>query len=536
MNLKKQWKDRQLIFPVIVLVLCMCTAFFFCCEKAGFHEDEYYTYYSTSRSTGFFVEDGKWMPREEIAREYTVMPGEGFNYGLVKLVQSWDVHPPMHYFAVHTMESLFPATLSKWAGLSVNLIFFFFDLLLLYCLAYKVLKRTTEQITEKELGALSALVMALYGLSAASLSAVLLIRMYVMLLAFILWAAIIHVRGLEQERLEIKTFYLPLAICTFFGFMTQYYYFIFLFFMASVFCLYRFIRFRKWDEIMKYGGLMVVVFGLAYLYYPAYPSHMFSGQRGGQATSNFLDLKDLFDRMRFFGGLIDKLLFAKCAFIFMGAAVVLLCVSVVKKKEKAFLFFLSDISLWLLFFTLVGFFLVVSKTGLMVGDAAIRYMIPICPFLVLLVVATLQKNCRELPHMKGIVCGLFLAWLLLIVLGIRNKEVLFLYPEDALKIESARGWAQEKIPVAYAYDSVQTWCIWDSSDELLEYEEVYLFEENKENITLDAKIKEADQLVLYVSTVGDAQVCLAKILKECPNLSAYELKFEDNFCNVYYLQ
>ena len=125
MNMKVWMKEKQNIFFLLLLVLCMGAAFYFCVQKAGFHEDEYYTLYSTARSEGFFVEDGKWMSREELAGEYTVLPGEGFSYGLVKQVQSWDVHPPLYYFAVHTMESLFPATLSKWHGLSVNLMAYF---------------------------------------------------------------------------------------------------------------------------------------------------------------------------------------------------------------------------------------------------------------------------------------------------------------------------------------------------------------------------------------------------------------------------
>lgn len=540
MNLKEQWKNRQLIFPIMMLVICMITAFFFCCEKAGFHEDEYYTYYTTARSTGFFVEDGKWMPREEIAREFTVMPGEGFDYGLVKLVQSWDVHPPMYYFAIHTVESLFPSTLSKWTGLSVNLFFFFFDLILLYILSYKLFKKIGATEKDSELTICAVLTMALYGLSIAGLSAVTLVRMYSMFVFFILWVSIIHVDALKKEKLGWKDFYIPLAVCTFLGFMTQYYFFIYLFFLAGAFCLYRLLVNKKWIEVLTYGGVMVVVFGLAYLFYPAYPSHMFSGQRGGQATENFFDLRNTWHRMTFFGSLVNKFLFAKCALLFIGFALVLIICYVVRnvmhKSEKKRILESESMYLWMFGLSILGYYLGVAKTGLFVGDAAIRYMVPICPIIVVTVLAIMQRYGRKVQYMKAITNGVLIAWMLLDLLAIWNKEVLFLYPQDAVKIESAKEWNQADIPVAYAYDSMQTWCIWDSSDELLEYKEVYLFEENREDITLDSKIKEADQLILYASTVGDAEACLAKVLKGCPNLSAYELKYEDNFCNVYYLQ
>lgn len=538
MNLKEQWKNKQLVLPLLVLILCMATAFFFCVKKAGFHEDEYYTYYSTARSTGFFVEDGKWMPAQEISREYTVLPGEGFHYGLVKLVQSWDVHPPLFYFAIHTMESLVPSTLSKWTGLSVNLIFFLVDLILLYCLSYRVLGQTVDGVAKGKQNVWACIIMAMYGLSAAGLSSVTLIRMYAMLVAFILWVAILHVKALGQEQLTWKSFYIPLAICTFLGFMTQYYYFIFLFFLAAVFCLYRLLVYKKWLEPVQYGATMVLVFGLAYCFYPAYPSHMFHGQRGGQATSNFLNLKDLWHRMYFFGGLVDKMLFSDCMLLLFAAILLLIGFRIYQNKKKEYKrlpLSSSAACLWMLGLVLLGFFLVVSKTGLLVGAAAIRYMLPICPILVMLVVVLLVKNSRDMGTMKGLTVGLLTACFTLNLLAVKEGAVLFLYPEDAAKIVNAKEWAKEQIPVAYAYDSVQSWCIWDSSNELLEYPEIYLFEENREEITLDKRIKDSDQLILYASTVGDAEACLAKVMKECPQLSTYELQYKDNFCNVYYL-
>ena len=57
-------------------------------------EDEYYTYFSTNRSLGLYQPDREWQDKQTILDEFAVKEGEGFNYGLVKLVQSWDVHPP----------------------------------------------------------------------------------------------------------------------------------------------------------------------------------------------------------------------------------------------------------------------------------------------------------------------------------------------------------------------------------------------------------------------------------------------------------
>ena len=57
-------KRKYVVCFVILWVLQMAAAFWFCAKKQGFHEDEYYTYYSTARTNGFYVEDGKWMDSE----------------------------------------------------------------------------------------------------------------------------------------------------------------------------------------------------------------------------------------------------------------------------------------------------------------------------------------------------------------------------------------------------------------------------------------------------------------------------------------
>ena len=83
---EKRRKTKYLICFMAVWTVLMAAAFYFCTLKQGFHEDEYYTYYSTARTNGFYVEDGKWMDSETYRKEFVVLPGERFQYGLVKQV------------------------------------------------------------------------------------------------------------------------------------------------------------------------------------------------------------------------------------------------------------------------------------------------------------------------------------------------------------------------------------------------------------------------------------------------------------------
>ncbi len=81
----------------IVLLLQLAALFYYGERKAGFHEDELYTYYSTNKTAGLFVNDRAWMEGEELRNDFVVLPGERFRYGVVKQMQSWDVHPPLYY-------------------------------------------------------------------------------------------------------------------------------------------------------------------------------------------------------------------------------------------------------------------------------------------------------------------------------------------------------------------------------------------------------------------------------------------------------
>ena len=272
----KRRKTKYLICFMAVWTVLMAAAFYFCTLKQGFHEDEYYTYYSTARTNGFYVEDGKWMDSETYRKEFVVLPGERFQYGLVKQVQSWDVHPPMYYWVFHTAASLVPGVFSKWIGLSINLLFHGINLILLTYLSYLVCERS---------GKTALFVTLFYGLTPAAMSGVVFIRMYEMLTVFVLLCAVLHVRAVQRlqseegrgEKLPAVRLLLPMAAVTYVGFLTQYYYFLFLFFMAIAFCSYLLWRDRNLYNCLRYGAGQGIAFILAYLTYPACLGQMFRG-------------------------------------------------------------------------------------------------------------------------------------------------------------------------------------------------------------------------------------------------------------------
>lgn len=527
-------KKNKLWFYIFLIVWAaqMMTAVYFCCRKQGFHEDEYYSYYSTSRTYGLFVEDNTWAERDDYYREFVVLDGQGFQYALVKQVQSWDVHPPVYYWILHTICSLFPGQFSKWFGLIINLAAFGISMFLLRILALQLTKHDEK---------LSFLICFFYGFTPAVMSSVVFIRMYALLTVFVLLCAVLHIRMIENgsEKLPFVKFLLPLAVVTYLGFLTQYYYFIFLFFMAAAFCIRLLWRDRNPYNCFRYAFTIITAFVLAYLTYPSCLGQMFRGQRGAQATGNFFDVSNTYARLRFFWNLLDEYVFGNMLSVFL-LLIVLLLLYIVRKERTAprvRIPFGGDTSYRLLLFTTLGYFLVVSKTALLLGNTSVRYQTPVYGIIVLLIFTAL----KELGERCGITgknldIAAVAVCLFINLAGLLSDRVVFLYPEDVERVAFAEEMAAQSTPVVYIYDMGQSWCVWDSADEFFAYDRLYFTSQSHTEPIADAVIADSRDLVVYLSNTAQAKEQLQRIMDSNPNLTTYELQYQEKYCDVYYFR
>lgn len=525
----------------------MVAAFYFCTQKAGFHEDEYYTYYSTARTMGFYVEDGKWMDKETYRNEFVVLPGQRFQYGLVKQVQSWDVHPPVYYWIFHTVASLAPGVFSKWIGLGINLFFHGINLILLTYLSYLAGGRN---------GKLALAVTLFYGLTPAAISGVVFIRMYELLTMFVLICAIMHVGEVcrlqkekqdstylsgKSKRLPFGKFLFPLMVVTYLGFLTQYYYFIFLFYMAAAFCVYLLWHDKNLWNCLRYGISQLAAFLLAYLTYPVCLGQMFRGQRGAQATENFFDLSNTMMRFRFFLDLLDVYVFGKMLAVILLVVIGLFLFVYFRRSRGGFTARGMAIPWWpmgLLCFAVAGYFLTVAKTALLLGDTSNRYQLPIYGMIVLLLFGAIYmmwEHCVPQTGWTGyLAAAALIICLVLDLTGLLDGRVVFLYPEDLEQVAFARQQAQAGTPVVYLYHEGADWCIFDVSNELMEYDSVYFALAGSENPIEDDRIANASSLVLYLADGADVQAQIDRIFAGNKNLTDFELQYEEKYCDVYY--
>lgn len=541
----KRIDKKFLIGFWVMWAVLMAAAFYFCTLKQGFHEDEFYTYYSTARTNGFYVEDGKWMDQETYRNEFVVLPGERFQYGLVKQVQSWDVHPPMYYWVFHTVASLVPGVFSKWIGLSVNLFFHGINLILLTCLSYLASGRDVR---------IAYLTTLVFGLGPASMSGVVFIRMYEMLTTFVLLCAVLHVWAVQRQRRETEweedlsfaKLLLLMATVTYVGFLTQYYYFIFLFYMALAFCVYLLWRDRNLRKCLWYGISQAAAFVLAYLTYPSCLGQMFRGQRGAQATENFFNMSNTLERIWFFLDLMNGYVFGYLFFLIL-IVVISLAVRVRRRggvnakggPEQDGLRF--GIPYWMLLFAAAGYFLTVSKTALLLGETSNRYQLPIygiVVFLLLFACRTLWRQAvtltiKQKKYMEKLALLFCIA---VIVMAYLRVDVVFLYPRAREEVALARKQAAENIPVVYVYKPGEEWCVWAVADVLMEYDRVYFVSAESEDVITEPGIANADALVAYLplyDDVKDGEAQNMRIAASC-KVSEEHLQYPYKYCESWY--
>ena len=173
-NRKKVFQGAMLL---LLLILQLTVLLYYADRKAGFHEDEFYSYYSTNKTAGLFVEDRTWQERDNFRNDFVVLENERFRYNIVKQMQSWDVHPPFYYYLLHTVCSLFPGIFSKWLGIAVNIAAFIPCFFLLFSIVRNVMEDKDDTEGKRATG-FAFMICLFWGFSGAVISGAMFIRMY----------------------------------------------------------------------------------------------------------------------------------------------------------------------------------------------------------------------------------------------------------------------------------------------------------------------------------------------------------------------
>ncbi len=345
-------------------------------------------------------EEPVWISAGQF-RDYITTDGhDRFNYLSVYFNVKDDNHPPLHFMALHTISSLFPGRAAAWMGCIINL-----ACVLGVCVF--LMKICREFLENEELG---WAVCILYACSMAGISTILLIRMYAMLTFFCMAALYLHMRKMQAGQWRRQNG--RLIFVTVCGFLTQYYFVIFMLLLAGISIFYILKKYDRKDALY-YSRTMGISAALGLFIFPFSVADVLYSGRGIESVQNLKGgFSGVGERFISFANIIKE----KALGGTMGLGIFLITIvaaftawlllknaessemAEIKKKERAkekkqngslaYLYRMAGVPL-------IGYFLMVVKIAPFYVD---RYLMPVFPLLAFFIGVALSK-CLE--YLKG---------------------------------------------------------------------------------------------------------------------------------------
>lgn len=540
-------RKRFLILAAIIGIIHVGLVLFFGMKKEGFHEDEYYSYWSVSvpaeemRPVNF-----SWNSGYGLQSRFLIKGDHRFDYKMVIQNQAQDVHPPLYYMALHTVMSLFPNSFYKWFGIMPNLLF---SLVSYGCIVALFYFMSEGIFQAREAGALLAGVV--YAVAPTTISAVMLTRMYAMSSMWSAVYALIFVLLMKNRQMPRLRFGLLLgagALTCYCSFLTHYFSLLIPFFLTAAYCVYTVFCRTGIVRMVLWGGACTAAVGLGVLSYPASLQHIFGGYRGQGALQGLLG-GALAERLSIFNGYMQSWIFSgtlyPCLIVFGVLFAVLLVLLIRRNGWKNVHNFVCRMAAVL--FALSMSYVALCGTSLVVGSASCRYFYPVVslafPFMAYTIWGgcvvlcsgknRLQVLCEKRPAAVWWVRTVCVAVAALIpaVFGYWKENVLFLYEEDAEKVAFSQEYSQ--YPMIMVYGSGDPYRSWYVDNQLWPFEQVfYLLYDQREALD-DERLREAEKIVVYMDAPEEM---LEPLIDNNPNLSTYTLVRHDKFYYVYLLE
>lgn len=542
--------SRKTFFTIIAIIgmLHIFLALWFGMKKEGFHEDEYYTYWSSAATTEMKPYGNyQWHSGYELQSRFFVKRGEQFSFSEVVSNQEEDVHPPLYYLSLNVVMSLFPNQFYKWFGILLNLLF--------SIVAYGGILFFFYHVDKSKYRCLLTLIAGLiYAASPSAISSIMLTRMYAMFTMWTVLYADIFVLLIENFNCSRKRFAAILsggALICYLSALTHYFALVMPFLLTLAYCIYVLVKRKGFIRMLLYGLSMLASIGLAVWTYPACINHIFHGYRGEGALEG-LSAHNLFGMMKMFLPIMDKNIFAglmrPCVVITavcLFAGSVFLIGRKVKKTGRTVTFFYTFAAT--LIACLIEFWFL-TRTALFVGDASCRYFYPVIALILPLMAYSICKlffylkesfyDVRSKKIGKGTKTDYFFYGILAVitivplVMGYFQKNVLFLYEDEKEK----KAFSQEysEYPAIMLFSSDKIYRSWYVDDQLWPFQNIFYVDYDHIMMDFeDERLETAEKIVVYMDCPEDA---LEKLVENNPNLSTCSLVRHDPFFYIYLLE
>lgn len=521
-----------------IVFLHMIFAVYLGSEKEGYYIDELWSYGLANSYKMPHLQEmegymGNWHEPDFYEQYLVVGPEETFAWESVYSNQEKDVHPPLFYFLLHSICSLFPGEFSKWYGLVINYAFFIGILFLLYLLSGTLFGKANFT---------RLLTVIIYGISAGALSGVMYIRMYMMLVFFTLLFAVLVRYAMTTEGKNHKWNLAGLTLTCMAGGMTQYYFLIFAFFISVCYVFWRLLR-KEWRKAFFYSLSVWLGLGLDILVFPALLQHILVGEKGQESFANTVGGFSVFwMRLQNYIRIVADAFFMGKVVWLIAAGLIAFCCAVIFLLSKQWR---NDpdgktavIYICFLAISVSAYFLLIVQISTDIVD---RYQFLIYPFIVLIILYPIIEVCR-LFH-KG-----FLVWIMLagyifccfLSYGNGTGKIAYLYPgyQDALQLLEISYDNAPGVYVTKGDHLVINNCLFLSKQKMtyaLSIEELTKLPAALKSLKMQDSDVSEDELVLYVDIYYQEDETAQKV---CELLGYHQTEhlYDNMFTQIYILK
>ncbi len=493
-------------FSVIVLIILMSgIIFFYQTKKIGFHEDEGYTLCSSVNPNNGLMsaydseKDPVWRTKDYVKNFMSLTPNNYLNFKALYVNQAYDNHPPVFYTLVHFSSILFSGEFNKYVVFVVNIIAF-----ILSCFVVKNILK----LLNKEHLTFGALI--LYGLSMGTISMVIFQRMYMLLTFFILLYFYLTLKLYKNDFILDKKLKIQLGVTTILGFLTQYFFAIYAFFIFAIMIIEMLRQKKDKKTIATYIVCHIIYGALGILLFVPCIKHLLFSDRGLTNLGNSGYIAHLFTYLKHLAYAFtinnnSTILMLSILSIFVIGFVY----TCIKSKEK-FILFITFIP------SIFYFFISVKMTSFQ----ELRYIMPVIPFVVLTLFFILD-NLVKFKY-KGIVFAVIS--IVLVVNGMICSKPKFLYEN----YQNCLDIAQENKDKSFVYVYDNFFNHMQSIPEMMIYEKTLIFNYNNDELRCivdDESLNKEGSFILSIKAYMDNETILNKI-KDNSDFKNIELLYE----------
>lgn len=391
---------------------------------------------------------------------------------------------------------------------------------MIYLIANKIFKNKLYAV----------LVVVINGFTLASIDTTIFIRMYALNALNLLIISYLHIINYDKEELKIKDLCI-MSIFIILGSLTHYYYLVFLFILYIMY-MAKFIKHKNVKNAIKYTVMMAISAIISLCIFPYSFVHMFMGYRGQEAISSLEKIQTMWNSLGQYLVILNNQAFNGILILILAIIAVIALVKIIKNKKITMTFTNKEFFLvlvpTLIYFTIIALISPYQET---------RYIMPICPLLVICVIYMIKSALKRVFTDKvtfNIITILFI--LMLFIPQIFNIDLMYYYKDKTDIVETIEE--KHNLPALYIFNKEQNRFL----------DDIYMFTKIDNSYILDAKlfneekiaevfkgINIEDGIIVFINGGLNNDGCLDILVNEL-QCKSYKWIKRMNACDIYLVE